>query len=194
MKKNTSGRYRYWFLVSYLPIDVIEKRCQSVKNIRNYAIIEHDRDLFDDGTFKDKHCHILLYLYQARTLSQITAHFVDNSLNAGNCFGEVARNMNKCFRYLTHQDEPDKTQYREIDIVCNDFDYFTCNDISTSNDNTFDIVTDLANGVQFFDMVKRYGKDFLYHYSQIKDFMLDCGYYFSVGTFKAPIKNEQMPF
>lgn len=160
------ARTRNWSLVTYLTPVTLTERLFALDNVRYFAFILHDKDKNEDGTLKDKHIHLALVLNSARTLAQLAPRFTDINSNAGNCFGQPTRSNAAIIDYFIHKNEPDKYQY-PIDCICsNNLQYFQ-NDDST-DDNTFLIIEDLLNGKSLREMVKLYGRDFLYHYQQYK--------------------------
>lgn len=74
------------------------------------------------------------------------------------------------FRYLTHQDNPEKYQYSPDDVICSDPSSFE-DDVQT--DDTWTAVEDLLNGVPLKEVARRYGRDFIYHYSHIRQLVSD---------------------
>lgn len=171
-KNNDNKRTRNWSLVTYLDKETLCQRLCSIDNIRYYAFIEHDKDVQEDGTPKDRHIHLALVLNSARTLQQIAPRFTDITSNAGNCFGQPTRSNRAIIDYFTHKNEPEKHQYSESEIISNNIDYFK-ND-ETDEDNTYMIIEDLLNGKSLRELAKTYGRALLYHYRDFRDFVKDC--------------------
>ena len=170
MSKKGEARSKNWFLVSYLPLDVVSERIAhlvSKQYVRFYAIAEHDKDISEDGEPKPRHVHILLNLFNGRTLGEVTRHFIDASLDAGNCFGKVVGDKKICFEYLTHKNDSEKYQY-DIDIVeCNDIMFFM-GDSTDYDEQTYCIIKDMLDNLPLLDLVKRYGRDFMIHYNSYR--------------------------
>lgn len=174
---------RELFLISYLPSidfinDILDKK---IKNIKSYAFIYHDKDLYlndilDDNTneiihkkgdLKTPHYHIYLRLKTDREPDEIKRWFMpkglidDNGLPY-NCLSQKVKSSVACIEYLTHKNEPEKYQYSENDIISYNIDSVLEND---AIDNSIDIVEDMLSGFSTRELVKRYGRDFIYHYS-----------------------------
>lgn len=171
VKSIKSVRTRNWSLITYLAPSVLVERLFALDNVRYFAFILHDKDTLEDGTLKDKHIHLALVLNSARTLSQLAPRFTDIYSDAGNCFGQPTRSNLAIVDYFIHKNEPDKYQYSVSDIVSNNLEYFQNED--NIEDNTFLIIEDLLNGKSLREMVKIYGRDFLYHYRDYKLLAVD---------------------
>ena len=170
------------FLISYLPSadiinDILDKK---VKNIKSYAFIFHDKDIYlhdivDDnneiihkkGDLKVPHFHIYLKLKSSRDCEEIKRWFMPKELIdvnglPYNCLSQKVKSSVACIEYLTHKNEPDKYQYSDSDIISYNIDSVLEND---AIDNSIDIVEDMLSGFSTRELVKRYGRDFIYHYS-----------------------------
>lgn len=170
------------FLISYLPStniinDILDKK---LKNIKSYAFIYHDKDIYfndilDDkneiihkkGDLKVPHFHIYLKLKSSRDSEEIKRWFIPKDLIDENglpynCLSQKVKSSVACIEYLTHKNEPDKYQYSESDIISYNIDSVLEND---AIDNSIDIVEDMLSGFSTRELVKRYGRDFIYHYS-----------------------------
>lgn len=170
------------FLISYLPsIDIINDILdKKLKNIKSYAFIYHDKDIYlndilDDknqilhkqGDLKVPHFHIYLKLKSNRYADEIKRWFmpkdlIDENGLPYNCLSQKVKSSVACIEYLTHKNEPEKYQYSENDIISYNIDSVLEND---SIDNSIDIVEDMLSGFSTRELVKRYGRDFIYHYS-----------------------------
>lgn len=180
-----------FFLVSYLPLDDIQSIIDyKVKQIISYAFILHDKDVYSEkdclnkdsgiidtlkvGTQKPSHVHIYLKLCNSRNADEIKRWFVKKDINGKNinCLREIVRNRIGVINYLIHNTKgsKDKYQYNKDDIYS-----FNIEDIEedTPKDITFDIVTDILNSVPKLVLLRKYGRDYLYHYSCYKDFVSD---------------------
>ena len=174
---------RELFLISYLPsIDIINEILdKKLKNIKSYAFIYHDKDTYindilDDktneiihkkGDLKTPHYHIYLRLKTDREPDEIKRWFMPKELKdehglSYNCLSQKVKSSVACIEYLTHKNEPVKQQYSENDIISYNIDSVLDND---AIDNSIDIVEDMLSGFTTRELVKRYGRDFIYHYS-----------------------------
>ena len=170
------------FLISYLPsIDIINNILdKKLKNIKSYAFILHDKDIYlndilDDknvlihkkGDLKVPHFHIYLKLKSNRYADEIKRWFMPKELTDENglpynCLSQKVKSSVACIEYLIHKNEPEKYQYSENDVVSYNIDSVLDND---SIDNSIDIVEDMLSGFSTRELVKRYGRDFIFHYS-----------------------------
>lgn len=131
---------------------VLEEHAQS---IRSHCKILHDRDE------TEPHIHIALRLFDARTPKDITNWFPDGQ----NTFTEALRVRSAFRSYLTHMDKngcpiDGKHIYDEAEISGDIADTLGSPDES---DDALAIINDLLSGVCTYDMIRQYGKDFVYH-------------------------------
>ena len=176
-------KVRELFLVSYLPsIDIINEILdKKLKNIKSYAFIYHDKDTYINDILDDKtneiihkkgdlklpHFHIYLKLKSSRDCEEIKRWFMPKELIdvnglPYNCLSQKVKSSVACIDYLTHKNEPDKYQYSESDVISYNIDSVLEND---AIDNSIDIVEDMLSGFTTRELAKRYGRDFIYHYS-----------------------------
>lgn len=72
----------------------------------------HDRDVTDEGQLKKEHYHVLMHFDSDVTLGYVQSICKDTGFtNPMVCENEVGY-----FRYLTHEDNPNKAQYSKDDI------------------------------------------------------------------------------
>lgn len=176
------SKIRELFLISYLPsADIISEILdRKLKNIKSYAFIYHDKDIYlkdilDDkneikhkkGDLKTPHYHIYLRLKSSREPDEIKRWFMpkgllDDNCLPFNCLSQKVKSSVACIDYLIHKNDPEKYQYSENDIISYNIDSVLESD---AIDNSIDIVEDMLFGFSTRELVKRYGKDFIYHYS-----------------------------
>lgn len=139
--------------------------------------IFHDRDVNEDGTLKAPHSHVYVRLARSRMPSQIRNWFrgLDEKGQLVNTFSEPIKSSVYDLRlYFLHRNAPEKYQYNESDL-------FEIGDPLTVNegiDETYAIFMDLADGVAIPDLIRKYGRDFVYHYTHWRKLMED--YNFSI--------------
>lgn len=151
----TSAKGRYFALVSYRQdtaglVQAIEKKRNSV---RAYAIIKHDRDE------ADPHHHMVLRTHSTWNCPQVAKWFADDS--GQNTFAQIVRDRTGIIDYLTHENEPDKHHYDKSDIIDGGLDDIL--PAGEASDDTFEILDKLLEGCSIREMVRLYGRDFLYH-------------------------------
>ena len=115
IKKNVNiVKSRYWALVAYP--DSLPKNWQEIliaTGIPCCVSPLHDADFNADDTQKKAHYHILLCYGNTTTYNTIKK--ITDSLNA--TIPQVVNNLKGYYRYLTHQDNPEKAQYDKADII-----------------------------------------------------------------------------
>lgn len=159
---------RKWSLVTYLcPDEIAKVFADKVDKVRAYAYCTHDKD---EG--KEQHTHVIVWLNTPYAASTIKNWFRGEDIKGqlANTLAEPCKDIAAMFRYLTHQDNPEKYQYSPDDVICSDPSSFE-DDVQT--DDTWTAVEDLLNGVPLKEVARRYGRDFIYHYSHIRQLVAD---------------------
>lgn len=181
------------FLVSYLPTaqmaaDIIATK---EKQVERWAVISHDKDVYEEsifdkdtgkvvheqGTPKPQHLHIYLKLYQNRQPIEIANWFKIKQPSGLPyiCLYKPVYDRIGVIKYLTHNTQKAKKmgkyQYCVDNII--GFGYEDLPDNDDPKDNTYYIVEDCLQGVDKLTMLKKYGRDYLYHYTVISQFVQD---------------------
>lgn len=115
IKKNVNvEKAKYWAFVAYP--DSLPKNWQEILIATGLPCCIsplHDADFNADETQKKAHYHIIICFSNTTTFSN--AKKVSDSLNA--TIPQSIKNLKGYYRYLTHQDNPEKAQYSENDII-----------------------------------------------------------------------------
>lgn len=161
---NLSKRTRVFSLITYIGEDNIKEVIQlHSRSIRAWAYIYHDKE---EST---PHWHLLIRTYDAWSTNQILKWFdkYKNEINE-NTLGQPATDMHALRDYITHSDyesrQKGKHLYDEKDIV--DGGMFALVEKKDSFDETYAIINDLLLGTKTREMIRRYGKNYLYHIQQ----------------------------
>lgn len=153
------GKARFFSLVSYLSTEQLAEimQCKGT-SIRAWAMIDHDKDA------KEAHRHIVIRTNGSWKPTQVLKWFVgtDERGNACNTFIEVVHDRTAICEYLTHENDTDKHHYDQSEII----DHGLCDLLPSSEcaDDTFEIVEKMVQGVSVRELVRLYGRDFVYHY------------------------------
>lgn len=170
-KYQSDKRSRNFSLISYLDeIHIQMVLCEHANHIKACAYIYHDRDLKEDGTKKESHRHILLCLYNQRYESSIHNWFNRFENDDGdliNTHTQVCRDISNTYRYLTHKNAKDKVQYSQDEIKGVNLDFFKQVD-KHDEDTALSALNDMLNGVPYRQIFERYGRDVMYHISQLQ--------------------------
>lgn len=191
MREFTMRSYEH-FLVSYLPSlqDVQNVLDIKSKQISSYAYIMHDKDYYPEdvidkdtgdvlhikGELKPPHIHIYLRLINNRDVSEIRRWFESKDENGQkiNCLSRIVRDRVSCINYLIHNTKASKNKYQYSvgDVVSYNIEHI---DDDMPIDNTYYVVEDMLKGLPRMELLKKYGRDFLYHYSSYVQFVKDLG-------------------
>lgn len=161
MMANLTKRTRVFSIITYIGEDNIKKVLQDhVRSIRAYAYILHHKDE------SVQHHHLLLKTYDAWTIKQILKWFDKFKLEINeNTLGEPASDLHALRDYITHSDYESiiagKHRYDVSEIV--DYNMFALVENKDSYDETYAILNDVLLGVKTRELVRRYGKNYLYH-------------------------------
>lgn len=114
---------RQWSFVGYPGDSLPENYAQILDEEYHLCWAEspvHDADLNADETQKKKHIHFILAFDGNKSFEQIKE--ITDRLGAPN--PQKVKNPVSLIRYFIHYDNPEKFQYREIDIKCHGgYDY-----------------------------------------------------------------------
>lgn len=88
---------------------------ESKKNVRDYAFIEHNKDVDDNGNPKEPHFHIAIRFQNAQDIKYVAEWFGVSE----NMVSKVKGTWKDMLQYLTHQNAPNKFQYGEEEVVSN---------------------------------------------------------------------------
>lgn len=182
------------FLVSYVPLDKIDEilTCKSSQLV-SFAYILHNKDVYLEDVVRDgvvvhhkgdkeiDHCHIYLNLKMSREPVEIINWFKCIDESSGLHINTLAEKVMACqsaIDYLTHKNSPEKYQYPVSDVHyggSNIKEDDNGNLVSLDNtlDDSYDIVECMLNGMPLKQIVRIFGKDFVYHYSSYKALMSD---------------------
>lgn len=201
------------FLVSYLPSldDVQNVLNLKAKQIVSYAYILHDKDYYTadvidkdngevlhlKGELKPPHIHIYLRLVNNREMGEIRRWF--ESKDEGglkiNCLTQIVRDRVSCINYLIHNTKAskDKYQYSVDDVISYNIEHI---DDDMPIDSTYYVVEDMLKGLPLMELLKKYGRDFLYHYSSYLQFVKDMKNeeYNNMISGMCSVGCEDMPF
>lgn len=177
-------RTRRFSMVSYLPTVELDRWLRGQSWIQHWAYCYHDKDV-ENGKPKPPHTHVLVCTYDAKTVSAMRKRFGRLAVEVAkdgeqpqNTLGSVMSSPCGAWRYLIHADDPDKFQYPVGDRVGDDYVYWNNTDTYfDSTDTTVNhglaMVEDVLSGTSTMELVRRYGKEYIYHSRQIRDIVKD---------------------
>lgn len=163
------SKSRYFSLTTYATEKQIQKVVgDHVRSLRSFCYIYHDKDE------AEPHHHILVRTHSTWTAPQIAKWFADLKDKKGekiNTFCETANDMEALKIYILHQDEKSreegKHEYSTEDIK--DYGFNDLAERKDSYDSSYEILNKVLLGVNPRDLVRYYGRDYLYHYNQYED-------------------------
>lgn len=108
-----NSRGRNWCLILYPIEDETHYKALEYikKNYSDFAYIEHDLDLDNNGQLKKSHTHVVIHFNNARFRNSIALE-----LGITPNYVQSCNNINLALEYLIHLNDPDKYQY-SIDKV-----------------------------------------------------------------------------
>lgn len=96
--------------------DILDKK----KQVKQYAVILHDRDVTEDGKPKKAHYHVMIHFDKSRDTTAIEKWF---SITP-NFITKIKGRWKDALLYMVHKNAPQKVQYEPTEVVAN-FDYET---------------------------------------------------------------------
>lgn len=166
-------RARKFSCVTYLSEEQIKFSLQCHWScIRAFAYTYHDMDLNEDGSPKEPHWHIVLWLYNQSTVGRVRRWFraMDEHQKEITTTAQPCKDVVFAYEYLYHRNDPDKYQYNEHDIRCSDRELFKSDD---PDDNAVNALNDILYGVPLQEVMQRYGRDVIFHYSHLRQIVCD---------------------
>ena len=183
-------RDRKFCLITYIDEGRVLDFLRDAEWVHHWSMCTHDKDTDENGKPKEKHTHIVLYTYDAKTCSSILKIFdrfsvavygVEKKQNTLvlPCADVVAQ-----YRYLIHIDDPQKHKYDECERLVDNAQYWhkleRTNGLNSVHNNTaIAIFEDMLSGVPTRELIIRYGQNFVInmrHYKQaIVDHLTETG-------------------
>lgn len=169
-----------WLIVTYLNEEDLHRVLESKLDkgiITNYAYINHDKDITKEGELKKAHRHCIILCKSPVLGSRLQNWFkgLNDEGGESNTLIEKLKSKKGAFAYLTHENDPDKYQYSREEVICSDDDYFDNLEEKTT-DKSWEALEDLLNGMSLRDCAKKYGRDFIIHYSAYRTLADDIVY------------------
>lgn len=163
-KKPSTAKTRYHSFMTYATLEQIHKVIYNHQSsIVSYAYIYHDRDE------TSPHYHLLIRTYDAWSAFQINKwfSFVKNETGQ-NTMCKPVGDLSALHTYLTHEDADSVAEGKAIydRSLIKDFGLLANDTTHKSYDDTYEIMLAMQAGMNTRELVRRYGKKFLYHYSQ----------------------------
>lgn len=173
------------------------RKQMEVSSLDYFALIEHNKDTKKNGKEAKPHIHCLLHYTNERSASGVSKNFAQaNYLQIdGNpsvlFYGAPIIDKSSAYSYLTHSVNFDnscdtsvsddngfnsKYIYDEKDIIQSEGakEFFNKNPLKQASsdratDNSYLILKDMIEDkIDYLELVKTYGKDLVYHYTQFK--------------------------
>lgn len=161
-------RGRKFSCVTYLSDFQLQVALQAhYSAIRGFAYAHHDKDVNKDGTSKEPHTHVVLWLYNPSTVGRIRRWFraVDSEGKEITTTAQTCKDVVFAYEYLWHRNDPDKYQYSKDIVTASDSSLFEKDD---PDDNALNALNDILDGVSLLEVANRYGRDFIYHYKHMQ--------------------------
>lgn len=164
-EKEKYPKFYTLFIRTFSPRDEIEKVVSKME-LDEYAYIEHDKDLKEDGSPKKPHFHILLYRKLGFRLTPLIKAFTQNTLI------QVCISKKKSFEYLTHKNDKDKAQYSSSLITQyhrDDVDTFSVT-AEEARANQYEQMLDDIEQLTRREMGVKYGRDYMLNFERYEKF------------------------
>lgn len=162
LTEKTSNKCKALRIRTYIdPAPILDKKQIQVQRA---IYICHDKDLNDDGTPKQKHWHVNIYLVNSRKPEEIRRWFVDDENPNAFCQYDSG-SFSSAYEYYLHHTEGSENKYQ---YDCSDVHGFKCdpNDLEAVDDEdaSYSIVVDMVNRRPLLDILRQYGKNLARYY------------------------------
>ncbi len=186
-KKSKVRKSRYFSFMTYASEkELCTTMSKHQTSIRAFAYIKHDKDE------AEPHFHLLVRTYSSWTENQILKWFDWVKLKSNqNTFVEILDDTISMYEYLTHSDYASVIEKKHVydRTEIKDFGLFDIVDKRNSYDETYDILQRVMAGMPEIDLVRNYGKNYLYHRNVFQE-AADVVYHQSSGFNRAEFKND----
>lgn len=183
-----SQQFSYFFLRGYFQTNEEVLRIISALNVRHYAFIKHDKDVYTDdsethirGQPKKEHYHILLNLTAHRSWKAIRTDILRLNGDCGIWCHDL-QNSEQAYLYLTHsteksQQEEGKFQYSSANIIEDKKEYFLSKSVQEEvRQEHIDYISEFyftclskggytAGDIQYYASL--YGRDFIFNFPRV---------------------------
>lgn len=150
-------RGRKFAVVTYIQDTdkLLSRLLEKSNSIRSYAVIKHDKDE------TDIHHHVVLRTHSAWSCVRVAKWF-DGVEEGQHTFAQFVHDDQGIIDYLTHKNcAGEKYVYDDSNIIDEGLsDLIPAED---SRDDTLSIIDDMLSGMSMRELVRRYGRDFVYH-------------------------------
>ena len=73
--KGTTETTRRFNIRTYIKPDIVDRFLKTAPWVQYWAYCYHDKDVYEDGSSKEPHTHILLYTYHQKTSSAMLGRY-----------------------------------------------------------------------------------------------------------------------
>lgn len=156
--KKSKGRVQG--LILYTNEQIEKGLTEYIEHIKNYIYILHKAE----GEQKKNHIHLLVRLKNTYNTKTVSGWF---STETDNAKVEVIDQPRQFVKYMLHQTEKSiedgKIKYDVSELKSDNLDYW----LKADQDTMKLIVEDILDGLTTWEMVSKYGRDFIIHYKNI---------------------------
>lgn len=160
-----ADKSRNFALILYSEEQIEKGLIEYAEMIKNYAYIFHKGEGDIENTKKD-HYHMILKLKNAFLSTSVSKWF---STDEDKAFAIIVDRPKNYFQYMLHQTEKSiedgKIKYDISDVKSNDVNFWTGEEIDSLQMAVFDML----DGMTTRELVAKYGRDFIIHYSSIRE-------------------------
>lgn len=165
MSKQTSNvvkkdKGRTHGLILYSEEQLQKGLTEYIEHVKNYVYILHKAE----EEQKKDHIHLLIRLKNTYAIKTVVKWF---STDIDSAKDEVIDQPRQFVKYMLHQTEKSiedgKIKYDESELKSDNLDYW----LKADQDTMKLIIEDLLDGVTTWEMVTKYGRDFIIHYKSI---------------------------
>lgn len=169
---------RLFAVMTYASMDFIcSVMKQRKETVKYWCAITHDKDVDEKGDLKITHNHLILETFNPSTIGTIRNWFffaTDENGESVTTLAQLVKFRKLAIDYLTHEHDPTKFHYSKENIVnLTDSVNFSAVEPRNDEDTVLNVIDDMLRGLSTFQLVRRYGRDFVIHYRNYKMILQD---------------------
>lgn len=164
--------------ITYANAEQVKRICErKYEQIKAWCYILHDKDQTENGEPKKPHIHFVIETFNPTSCETVKKWFHNLTDEEGkpiNTLCEIVRSRQGIINYLTHDNDINKHRYSTEEIG----NYLDALQIAwteerNDQDQALNIMDDLMKGTRPYEMLRRYGREWVINHNKYIDCLRD---------------------